>query len=86
VFTVESEHEKAKALFEQKISYLENNIEDHQKKHSEYSVDLISQKKEHQITLKELYAKHDAQVKDLQIQLEETHERCQELDAAYKEM
>lgn len=59
MYASESEHEKEKALLDQKIEFLERTIQDYQKKEGEYSAELKSQKKEHQNYSRDLVSKYE---------------------------
>ena len=59
VFTNESEKEKDKALLEQKIEFLERSITELQVKESETSIEIKTQKKEHQTSTREMQTKYE---------------------------
>ena len=56
---VSSEHEKEKALMDQKIKFLEESIADMQRREEEYSFEIKKEKKEHQSEARELQGKYE---------------------------
>ena len=57
--SAESEHDKQKALLEQKLEFLEKSLEDAQKKEKELSVEVKNQKRDHFNSNKEISTKFE---------------------------
>ena len=70
----ESEFDKQKALFEQKIEFLEKALEDSQKREKEISVELRNCKKDFLNQNKEQTSQLEKQIKDQQKLVEELKE------------
>eukprot|EP01022_Parablepharisma_sp_SALTPOND_P029008 TRINITY_DN722_c0_g1_i1.p1 TRINITY_DN722_c0_g1~~TRINITY_DN722_c0_g1_i1.p1 ORF type:complete len:1467 (-),score=323.46 TRINITY_DN722_c0_g1_i1:3360-7760(-) len=84
--TTESDSNKQQALLEQKISYLEKTLEEARAKEKEYAAELRNTKKDHLGITKEITAKYEAQLKDLQQKLDTFKEQTSELEAKMAEM
>jgi predicted RNase H-like nuclease (RuvC/YqgF family) len=82
----ESEYDKQKALMEQKMEFLERQLEESQRKEKELSGEVKSQKREHFGAVKELQGRLEQQIKDLQRRIEEQAEALFEWESRYQEL
>ena len=77
---VESEFEKQKALLEQKVSFLEKNLEEKMSKEREYMSNWTNQKSELSNEIRNVCSKYETEIKQLSIELHEEKEKSQELE------
>lgn len=81
----QSEYKEEKALVEQKLKYLENNLEESRKREKEYLNETKSQKKDHTISLKDLQQRYEAQLKNCNTRLDAEIERVADLERVIEE-
>ena len=83
----QSENEKEKALLQQKISYLEKNLEEINKKEKDQANEMKNTKKDHIGQIKEISGKYETLTKTQQLKINELQEKLLELenDIATKE-
>ena len=81
----ESEYKEERALVEQKIKYLETNLEESRKREKEYMNDFKSQKKEHSTTFKDLQQRYEAQIKTYVTRIDSEIERSAEFERTIEE-
>eukprot|EP01022_Parablepharisma_sp_SALTPOND_P026536 TRINITY_DN64349_c3_g1_i1.p1 TRINITY_DN64349_c3_g1~~TRINITY_DN64349_c3_g1_i1.p1 ORF type:complete len:1293 (-),score=318.68 TRINITY_DN64349_c3_g1_i1:5706-9584(-) len=85
MISFESEFEKQKALFEQKIVHLEKNLEETKAKEKDYVAEVNNVKKAHAAQIKEVNEKHEATLQQMQKKLEDTNERLLETEGKLSE-
>jgi len=86
VLTIESDSNKQQALADQKISYLEKSLEEAKGKEKVYATELKSAKREHQANIKEVTARYEGQLKELQTKFDSSKDQVSELEAKVAEM
>lgn len=67
----ESEYDKQKALLEQKLEFMEKQLEESQRKEKELSLEVKNQKRDHFSAVKDIQSKMEQQIKDLNKKVEE---------------
>ncbi|OMJ93442.1 hypothetical protein SteCoe_3558 [Stentor coeruleus] len=75
-----SEYKEEKALVEQKLKYLENNLEESRKREKEALNEFKSSKKDHSSSIKEIQSRFEAQIKTCNSRLDAELERVAELE------
>ena len=81
----QSEYKEERALVEQKIKYLENNLEESRKREKEYMNDIKSQKRDSTTSLKDLQQRYEVQLKNCNSRLEAELERVADLERVIEE-
>ena len=83
---VESEFEKERALMEQKIMFLEKNLEEKSSKEKEYLSNWNSQKSELSNEIRHVCQKYESELKQVNSLFEEEKERSGELEAQLQDL
>jgi len=83
---VESEFEKERALSEQKILFLEKNLDEKSSKEKEYLSNWNNQKSELSNEIRLVCQKYEGELKQLNLLLDEEKERSGELDAQLQDL
>jgi len=83
---VVSEFDKERALFDQKIQFLEDSLKDKQEKEKEYLNQWNSQKSEYSSEIRLVQSKFENDMKNLNSQLDEERERATELETALADL
>ena len=81
VITSESDFGKEKALLEQKIAYLEKNLEETKTKEKEYGNEIKNIKRDSSATTKEISAKYEGQIKEMQGKLDALKDQMIEMES-----
>ena len=81
----DSEYMEKTALMEQKLKYLETNLDESRKREKEYMNESRSQKKDHSSSLKEIQTRFENQIKTLTSRLEGETDRVNELERDLEE-
>jgi RNase P protein component len=81
----DSEFQEKAALMEQKVKYLESNLEESRRREKEYLNESRNQKKDHSSSLKDIQARFEGQIKTLQSRLEAETDRVTELEREIEE-
>ena len=76
----ESEFDKERALFDQKVQYLERSLKEKQDRERNYLSELHSMRSDMTLELRGQCQKYETEVKQLQIDLDEERERVGELE------
>ena len=82
---VESEFEKERALFDQKVEFLEKSLEEKTARERDFLAERQSQKQGLTSEIKSLVSKYEADIKNLQNQLSEEKEKGLEIETQLKE-
>lgn len=77
----ESEFDKQKALLEQKVEFLERQLDEAQRKEKELSAEVKNQKRDHFQSVKDIQAKLEQQIKELNKRVEEQSEQLFEQES-----
>lgn len=77
---VESEFEKQKALLEQKVLFLEKNLEEKMSKEREYMSSWSTQKSEQSNEIRQVCQKYESEIKQISQALDEEKEKSMELE------
>jgi chromosome segregation ATPase len=83
---VESEFEKERALFEQKVMFLEKSLEEKSSTEKEYLSNWNNQKSELSSEIRSVCQKYEAELKENRLLLEEEKEKSTELEAQLQEL
>lgn len=83
---VQSEFEKERALFEQKVMFLEKNLEEKSSTEKEYLSNWNNQKSELSSEIRQVSQKYEAELKESRLLLEEETEKSTELEAQLQEL
>jgi chromosome segregation ATPase len=86
LFQKESEFQEQKLLYDQKIQFLETNLEETRKKEKEYLNELKNQKRDHTSAVKDLHSRHESQIKNYQTRVEMEAEKVNELERRVEEL
>ena len=81
----DSEFQEKTALMEQKVKYLESNLEESRRREKEYMNETRTQKKDHSSSLKEIQSRFENQIKNLQTRLENETDKINELEREIEE-
>ena len=81
----QSEFQEKSALVEQKIKYLESNLEESRRREKEYLNDFKTQKKDHSTSVKELQVRYETQIKNCNTRLDAEIERVADLERILEE-
>lgn len=82
---MESEFEKEKALFDQRVEFLERSLAEKSERERSYITEIHSKRSEITGEIKQLVAKHESEVKLLQAELEEERERVSDIELKLQE-
>jgi chromosome segregation ATPase len=82
----ESEFDKQKALLEQKVEFLERQLDEAQKKEREMSAEVKNQKRDHFQSVKDIQTKLETQIKELSQMNEEKSEQLFEWESKHQEL
>lgn len=85
LISVESEFDKERALFEQKVEFLERNLAEKSAKEKDFLAERQSQKQGMSTEIRQLCQKYEADLKSITKQLKEENERVQELEQTLKD-
>ncbi|CAG9318657.1 unnamed protein product [Blepharisma stoltei] len=80
-----ADFQEEKALFDQKIKYLELTLEESRRREKEIMNELKNQKKDHNLSIKDLQSRYENQLKFYQSRLDAESERFNELEREYEE-
>lgn len=77
----ESEYEKQRALFDQKVEFLEKSLSEKADRERNYISELHSKRSEMTGEMKAMISRYEAEIKTLQSDLEEEKERVSEIES-----
>ena len=81
--SAQSEHDKQKALLEQKLEFFEKQLEEAQRKEKEASLEAKNMKREHLSSAKDLQKQYEQQMKELKEKMDSYSETQFEWESKY---